>query len=67
MLKIYDALKAVLFTAFGTFTFICYTFFMLALSRQPPVRKALHLVLHFLPLSEREFTPAFPRHAVLLS
>ncbi len=51
MLKIYDALKAVLFTAFATFTFVCYTFFMLALSSSAanlgPTSNLLHLILFY--------------------
>ena len=49
MMKLYDALKAVLFTAFATFTFVCYSFFMLALSSSEanlgPTSKLLHLIL----------------------
>ena len=51
MLKLYDALKAVLSTAFATFTFVTYTFFMLALSSSAanlgPTSKLLHLILFY--------------------
>lgn len=49
MLKIYDALKSVLFTVFATFSFVTYTFFILALSSTAanlgPTSKLLHLIL----------------------
>ena len=51
MLKIYESLKAVFLIAFGTFTFVCYTFFMLALSSSQanlgPTSKLLHLTLFY--------------------
>ena len=49
MLKFYDALKSVLFTVFATFSFVTYTFFLLALSSTAanvgPTAKLLHLIL----------------------
>ncbi|HAZ19961.1 MAG TPA: hypothetical protein DER23_07070 [Clostridiales bacterium] len=49
MLKIYEALKSVLFTTFATFSLLSYTFFMLALSTSEanlgPTSKLLNCIL----------------------